>query len=142
MALFGIATGALIVLANAVPSLSEGAAAAILLGWAGIALACGAACAIAARRGLLAIDVGRRGLRTALALGSLVTAAMALIVVATATYVIALALDSGALAGEANGPLGLVSVVASVGLQLAVMATSASLATVTTARGWRAVRSA
>ena len=125
MALFGIATAALVVLANTVPSLSGGTAAAVLAAWSAIALACGAACAIAARRGLFAIDVGRRGLIAALSLGTVVTVSMASIAVATAIYLIALAIDSGALAGEANGPLGLITVAASVVAQLAIMVASA-----------------
>jgi hypothetical protein len=142
VALFGIATAALVVLANAVPPLSAGTEAAVLVGWSAIALACGVACAIAARGGLFAIDVGRRALTTALSLGTVVTVSMASIAVATAIYLSALAIDSGALAGETNGPLGLITVAASVVGQLAIMAVSSSLATVTTVRGWRALSSA
>ena len=124
------------------PRSPGGTAAAVLAAWSAIALACGAACAIAARRGLFAIDVGRRGLIAALSLGTVVTVSMASIAVATALYLIALAIDSGALAGEANGPLGLITVAASVVAQLAIMVASAGLAMVTTVRGWRALRAA
>lgn len=142
VSLFAISTAVLVVLANTVSTFSGGAAAAMLGTWAAIALACGAACAIAARRGLFAIKVRRRGLTTALALGTLVTAAMAAIALGTAVYAIALAVNSGALAGERNGPLGVLSVELSIALQLGVMAVSATLATVTSVRGWRALRSA
>jgi hypothetical protein len=142
VALAAVATGALAALANAVPSLSDGASAAVLAAWSAIALACGFACLVAARRGLFAIDVGRRELRTALSLGTVVTVGMASIALATSVYVVALALDSGALAGRPNGPLGLISVATSVALQLVIMAVAASLATVTTVRGRRALRSA
>jgi hypothetical protein len=67
---------------------------------------------------------------------------MASIALATSVYVVALALDSGALAGRPNGPLGLISVATSVALQLVIMAVAASLATVATVRGRRALRSA
>jgi hypothetical protein len=141
VALLVISTAALVVLANAVSTFSGVAASAILATWAMIALACGSAWAIAARRGLFAIEVGKSGLTTALALGTLVTGAMAAIAVGTAVYAIALAVNSGALAGEPNGPLGVLTVEASIALQLAIMAISTTLATVTSVRGWRALRS-
>jgi hypothetical protein len=142
VALFGISTVALAVLANTVTTFSGGAAAAILATWGAIALACGAACAIAARRGLFAIEVRRRGLTTALTLGTLVTGAMAAIAAGTAIYAVALATDSATLAGRPNGPLGVPAVGVSIAIQLAIMAVSAGLAAVTSIRGWRALRSA
>jgi hypothetical protein len=75
----------------------------------------------------------------ALACGTLVTAAMALMALATALYMVALAVNASSLAGEANGPFGVPSVGISIGIQLMVMLVAATLAAVSTRRGWRAL---
>lgn len=141
VALFAIATTVLVVFVHSARSISHPAAGVAFGAWILIGLVCGALCALAARNGLFAIRVRRRGLVAALACGTLVTAAMALIAVATTLYVAALTLDASTLAAEGNGPFGVLSVAVSIGFQLIVMLAAASLASVSTRRGWTALRS-
>jgi hypothetical protein len=141
VALFAIATAALVVLAHSARSVSGTAAGMAFVAWIAVGLLSGVVCAFAAKNGLFAIRVRRRGLVAALACGTLVTTAMALIALATALYVAALTVDASALAAEGNGPFGALSVGASIGFQLIVMLAAASLASVSTRRGWAALRS-
>ena len=141
VALFAVATTALVVLAHSARSISHTAAGVAFVAWILVGLVSGGVCALAARNGLFAIKVRRRGMVAALACGTLVSAAMALIAVATALYVAALTLDASALAAEGNGPFGVLSVAVSIGFQLIVMLAAASLASVSTRRGWAALRS-
>ncbi len=135
--LFGLATAALVVVAHLRPVPSDAIAAAALAVWTGIGLACGIGCALAARRGLFAIAVPRDVLRVTAACAFVVALGMVGIAVATAVYLVALLRDAPGLAGQGNGPLELVSVAASLGIQLAVMAavaTPASLSALRTRR--------
>jgi hypothetical protein len=141
IALFVIATLALVVFAHSARSTSHTAAGVAFVSWILVGLVTGVLCALAARNGLFAIEIRRRGLVAALACGTLVSAAMALIAAATALYVAALTLDASALAAEGNGPFGVLSVGVSIGFQLVVMLAAASLASVSTRRGWAALRS-
>jgi hypothetical protein len=104
--------------------------------WILAGLACGGACALAARRGLFAIAVPRRRLVSALFCGAFVTAAMALVALATVLYGVALIVDASGLAGAPNGPFEATSVSVSLACQHLVMLTAAALAAVTTRRGW------
>jgi hypothetical protein len=141
VALFTVATTALVVFAHSARSISHSAAGVAFGAWMLVGLVSGGVCALAARNGLFAIEVRRRGLVAALACGTLVTAAMALIAVATALYVAALTIDASALAAEGNGPSGVMSVAVSIGFQLIVMLAAAFLASVSTRRGWARLRS-
>jgi hypothetical protein len=141
VALFAISTAALVLLAHSARSISHTVAGAAFLGWILVGLLSGGVCASAARNGLFAIRVRRRGLVVALACGTLVTGAMALMALATALYTLVLSVDAPGLAAAANGPFGAISVGVSLAFQLAVMLTAAGLASVTTRRGWRAMTS-
>jgi hypothetical protein len=141
-ALFAISTVALVVFATSAKSLSDTAAGVALSAWILIGLLSGGVCAFAARSGLFATRVRRQGLLAALACGTLVTVAMALMALATALYVGALAVNASSLAGQDNGPFGVPSVGISIGIQLVVMLGAASLATVSTRRGWLALTAA
>ena len=57
---------------------------------------------------------------------------------ATAIYAIALTLDASQLAGQPNGPFQLLTMTASLILQLVVMVGASALAAIATRRGWRA----
>ena len=141
VALFAISTVALVAFVNSVKTLSGTAAGAAFAAWILIGLASGVICALAVRSGLFATQVRRQVLVAALACGTLVTAAMALMALATAAYLIALTIVASGLAGEANGPFGAPTVGISIGIQLVVMIGAAGLASVSTARGWRALAS-
>ena len=140
VAIFAISTAALVVFANSARSLSDGAAGLAFSAWVLIGLACGVVCSLAARSGLFAARVRRRGLVAALTCGTLVTAAMALMALATALYAVALAVDGSGLAGQGNGPFGAPSVGISICIQLVVMLAAAGLAAVSVRRGWLAMR--
>ena len=73
------------------------------------------------RIALFAVDVPRRALRVAGACATVAALGMVGIAAATAVYLAALLADASGLAAEANGPLGLLSVGASLGVQLALM---------------------
>ena len=66
------------------------------------------------------------------------TVAMALIVLAGAGYFAFLLLDAPSLAGEANGPFGLLSVGLSLGLQVTTMSVAATTAAISVRRGFLA----
>jgi hypothetical protein len=69
--------------------------------------------------------------------GTIVTVAMIAIAASTAVYAIALTADASRLAAEANGPYQLLSVTASLIVQVVVMVGAGVIATVATTRGWR-----
>lgn len=139
LAIFAISTVALVVFANSAKSLSNSAAGLAFSAWMLVGLLSGGVCAFAARSGLFATRVRRQGLVAALACGTLVTVAMALMALATALYIVALAVNASSLAAEDNGPFGVPSVGISIGIQLLVMLTAASLAAISTRRGWLAL---
>jgi hypothetical protein len=119
--LFGLATAALIFIAHLRPVPSDAIDAAGLAVWTAVGLACGLGCAIAGRLGLFAIAVPRDVLRLTTACASATVLGMAGIALATAVYLVALVHDAPGLASQGNGPLELLSVTASLGIQLAVM---------------------
>jgi hypothetical protein len=121
VAVFGLATAALVAVAHAGSAPSDVVDAVILALWTGLALACGIGCAVAGRIGLLAIAVPREVLRFSAGCAVVVILGMVGIATATAFYLAALAHDAPGLAGHGNGPLGILSVGASLGIQLAVM---------------------
>lgn len=121
LVVFGLATAALVVIANLPPAPGRDLDAAGLAIWTMIALACGLGCALAARVGLLAITVPREFLRVASACAGVVVIGMFGISLATAVYLIALLHEAPALADRGNGPLALLSVAGSLTIQLAVM---------------------
>ena len=135
VAVFVVASAALVAVANSAGANSVGLAGAALVAWAAVGAACGGACWLAARRGIFALDLSRRRLSGVLLLGTAVTAAMALIVLAGAGYCALLLLDAPKLAGEANGPFGLLSVGLSLGLQVATMSVAATTAAISVRRG-------
>ncbi|HEX2708840.1 MAG TPA: hypothetical protein VHM66_12620 [Solirubrobacterales bacterium] len=135
MALFAGLSAGLIVLAHA-STAPTALGRAVFAVWILAGLACGGACALAARRGLFAIAVPRRRLVSALFCGAFVTAAMALVALATVLYGVALIVDASGLAGAPNGPFEATSVSVSLAYQHLVMLTAAALAAVTTRRGW------
>ncbi len=135
---FGLATAALVVVANAAPAPSEPLDAVILATWTGLALACGIGCALAGRLGLFAVTVPREVLRYTTACATLVALGMVGIVLATAVYLLALLHEAPGLAGQGNGPLELVSVAASLGIELAVMSALAIPAGLSAIRARRA----
>jgi hypothetical protein len=137
LTLFGLATGALLLVAHLPSAPGDAVAAASLVVWTGIALACGLGCAVAGRLGLLAIAVPRGVLHFATACAIVVVLGMLGITLATAVYLAALLHQAPGLAGEGNGPLGLLSVAASLGIQLAAMAALAVPAALSATRAWR-----
>jgi hypothetical protein len=139
VAVFGLATAALLAVANLEPARGDALAAASLAVWTGLALACGLGCALAGRLGLFAITVPKDVLRISAACANVVVLGMIGISLATATYFVALLHDAPGLAGAANGPLELVSVAVSLAIQLAVMVAVAVPATLGASRAWRGV---
>ena len=138
--LFAGLTGVLVLVAHSEHSYrttTAGGSAFIAWGLAG--LACGAVCVAASRSALFAVPLSRRRLVTAFACGTLVTAAMAAMALATALYAIALLVDASQLTGASNGPLQAMSTGVSLVAQLIVMVLATTLASTTTRRGWRAV---
>lgn len=136
-----IAFGALTVVAIAIAHASgpngspAGNGMAIVWGIAG--LACGTACVLACRAALFATPVAPDRLRVALVAGTTVTGAMLAIAAATTVYAVALSLDASRVAAESNGPYQLLTVTASLILQVIVMVAAAALATIAVRRGWR-----
>lgn len=118
---FGIAGAGLVVVANLRPAPSEALSAISFAIWTVLALGCGIGCALAARAGLFAITIPRDMLRVTSACAIVVVLGMAGIALGTAVYLAALAHDAPGLAGQGNGPLELLSVGASLAIQLAVM---------------------
>ncbi len=119
--IFGLATAALVVFANVGPAPSEAVDAAALAIWTVLALACGIGCALAGRLGLFAIAVPRDVLRLASACAAVVVLGMFGIATATAVYLLALLHEAPVVAHQGNGPLELLSVAATLAIELAVM---------------------
>ena len=134
---FGLTIAALVAVAHAGSPPSDALDAVILTLWTGLALACGVGCAVAARLGLLAIAVPRDVLRLARACAIVVALGMVGIAVATAVYLAALVHDAPGLAGQGNGPLEILSVGASLGIQLAGMVAVSFFAGAVAMRGSR-----
>ena len=105
-----------------------------------IGLMCGGVAVVGCRRALFATPVSRDRLVSSLTCAGLVTVAMIAITLATTIYAIALPLDAPATASSLAGPLRTFSVSVLVSIQLAVMLTATTLATITTHRGWYAMR--
>jgi hypothetical protein len=101
---------------------------------------CGGVAVVGCRRALFATPVSRDRLVSSLTCAGLVTVAMIAITLATTIYAIALPLDAPATASSLAGPLRTFSVSVLVSIQLAVMLTATTLATITTHRGWYAMR--
>jgi hypothetical protein len=135
-----VATAALVLVANGHPAPSEGARAAILAGWACVAIACALGCAVAARRGLFAAAMPAGALRLAAACAAVLAAAMVAIALATLAYLVGLVASATALAASPNGPLGTPDTRVSLLLVLVVMAAAAVPAALGAARAWRAAR--
>lgn len=125
---FLTATGALVAVANSGKGISSDESAAILLVWAAIAASCAGVCWFAARRGLFALDLSRDRLNRVLVLAATVTVLMGLIALATLAYGAVVTFGSSGFAGQSNGPLGLLSVSASIWVQAAVMLAAIALA--------------
>lgn len=139
---FVVLTAGLVLIAHRQPAhhLSTGAGGA-LIAWILAGCACGAICVVASRQALFAVPVAPRQLGATLIWGTLVTAAMAAITFAVAVYTVTLLVDASRIADQANGPWFMsTSTWLSLTLQAFVMAICATLATVTTLRGWRALR--
>lgn len=64
---------------------------------------------------------------------------MAAMAIAAGVYLVGLAIDVPGTGAKANGPLGLVSVTASLAIQVTVMLLATALASVSSLRGWRAL---
>jgi hypothetical protein len=129
---FGALTAAVIALAHA-----SGAGSGIALAWGIAGLACAVTCVLGCRTALFATPVAPARLRAALAAGTLVALAMLAIALATAVYAIALIADASHLAAGGNGPFQVLSVTASLIVQVVVMVGAGVHATVATLRGWR-----
>jgi hypothetical protein len=135
--LFGALTAAFIAVAHVHgPNHPTDVGGALAVAWGIAGLACGTACVLRCRTALFSTPAPVTWLRTSLKAGTLVTLAMLSIALATAIYTIALAADAPALAAEANGPFQVLSVTASLIVQVAVMVGAATLAAVATLRGW------
>lgn len=133
-------TGALVLLAHSDHGVHPSAAGRTGFAvWGLAALIGGVAVALAARRALFATTVSRARLLTALACATLVSAAMAVIALATTAYAVGLGLDAAALLSVPNGPIGNPSTEATLAVQVAAMGIAGTLAAVTSRRGWRAV---
>jgi hypothetical protein len=118
---FGIATAGLVVVGNLRPAPSDTLSAVSFAIWTVLALGCGIGCALAARVGLFAITIPRDMLRVTSACATVVVLGMAGIALGTAVYLVALAHDAPGIAAQGNGPLELLSVGASLAIQLVVM---------------------
>lgn len=130
-----LASGGIVLLASAAGPAPRGVAFGALVAWTLIAVAAGVGCVLTARRGLFAIPIRRPGLQALVVLGALVAGTMAAMTAATAVYLAGLISDAPSVGAQPNGPLGLVSVTASLAIQLAVMLVATALAART---AWRA----
>ena len=134
------ATAVVVLVANQDPAPSEGAATALLAGWALVGIACALGCALAARRGLFAAAIPTPVLRLAAACATVVAAAMIGIALATLAYLVGLVTSATALASAPNGPLGNPDVRVSLLLVLAAMIGAAIPAALAAKRAWRGAR--
>jgi hypothetical protein len=133
-------TGLMEWVASSQPAHSTSSAGGIaFLTWCLAGLGCGTVCVVAARGALFAVAMPRWRLITAFVCGTLVTAAMVTIALATTLYGIALFADASRLAASGNGPFQMLSTGVSLAVQLLVMVLAATLAATSTRRGWRAV---
>jgi hypothetical protein len=132
---FGALTAAVIALAH---HSAGGSGTAVVWGIAG--LAAGVTCVLASRAALFATPVPPAWLRGALVAGTIVAVAMLAIAVATVIYEIALSADAARLGGEPNGPFQVLSVSASLIVQVVVMVGAGALASIATVRAWRVER--
>lgn len=108
--------------------------------WGLACLAAGMVSVIAARRALFATSLSRARLLKGFFCATLVSAAMAVIALATTAYTLGLVLNAAALARVPNGPIGIPSTVATLVAQVVVMVIAGGLAALTSRRGWRAAR--
>lgn len=134
VATFVGATAALVLAAQAGAHLAAGVDALVLAAWSLVTLGCGVGCALAARRGLFAIEPGRRTLHLAATCAAAVAAAMAGIAFLTLAYLVVAATG---LASTPNGPLGTPDTRLSLLLQLAAMVAVAIPAALGAGRAWR-----
>lgn len=135
---FGALTAVVIAISHSQPpNHTSGVGNGIAVVWGIAGLACGATCVVACRAALFATPIAPVRLRAALAAGTLVSFAMLAIALATAVYAVALIADASHLAAEGNGPFQVLSVTASLMIQLVVMVGAGILAVVATTRGWR-----
>lgn len=132
------ATVALVLIAQARLGLAPAVEALILAAWTLLAVGCGVGCAIAARRGLLAIEIPRPVLGFATGCAAAVAFAMVAIAVLTGVYLVALIAGEPSLAGMPNGPLGVPGARVSLTLQLVAMVAVAIPATLAARRTLRA----
>jgi hypothetical protein len=138
---FFVLTAAFVGVAHAqAPNHASGAGSGLAILWGIAGVACGVTCVLACRSALFATPAAPTPLRGALGAGTLVTIAMLAIAAAAAVYAIALSLDATQLAGDPNGPFGLLSVTASLIVQVVVMVLAGALAAIATVRGWRGER--
>ncbi|MBS1860480.1 MAG: hypothetical protein JSS68_02090 [Actinobacteria bacterium] len=134
---FGLASAALVLVASLPPAPGDALAATSLTIWALIALGCGIGCALAGRRGLLAIEVPRGTLILARACATALAAAMVGIAALTAVYLVDLESIAPGLAGDANGPLGVPDVALTLSFVLIAMVALAVPAALSAIRAWR-----
>jgi hypothetical protein len=132
---FGALTAVVIALAH---GSSGGSGIAVAWGIAG--LVCGTACVLACRAALFATPAAADRLRAALVGATVVSGAMLAIAVAVAVYAVALTVDASHIAAAPNGPYQVLSVTASLIIQLVVMVGAGALASVATVRAWRVER--
>jgi hypothetical protein len=137
VATFVGATAALVLAAQAGAHLAAGVDALVLAAWSLVTLGCGVGCALAARRGLFAIEPGRRTLHLAATCAAVVAAAMAGIAFLTLAYLVDLVVAATGLASTPNGPLGTPDTRLSLLLQLAAMVAVAIPAALGAGRAWR-----
>jgi hypothetical protein len=133
---FSLASAALVLVAKANAGPPAGVAVLVFAAWSLVALGCGIGCAHAARRGLFAVTAPRRVLLLSGACATVVVAAMVGIALLTAAYLVDLTAAAPRLAGESNGPLGLVSVAASLAVLLAAMVAVSLPAALGVRRAW------
>ncbi len=135
---FGALTAVVIAFAHTQPANHiSPAGGAVAIAWAIAGLACATTCVLASRAALFAIPVAADRLRVALVAGTTVTGARLAVAAATAVYAVALSIDASRLAAASNGPYQLLTVTASLILQVIVMALAGALAAIAVRRGWR-----
>lgn len=118
---FVLATGAVVLLAHGHPHVGTAGVDIALVAWAGVGLVCILGCVGVARQGLFAVPASREVLRLAAVCAAAIVVAMLGIALATAVYLLALLADAPGLAADANGPGGLLSVGASLGIVVGAM---------------------
>jgi hypothetical protein len=134
-----IAFGALTAVVIA-PAHSSSGGSGIAVAWGIAGLVCGTTCVLACRAALFSTRVPAGQLLAAVAAGTVVTVAMLVIAAAVAVYAVALTADAPRIAAAPNGPFQVLSVTASLIVQLVVMVGAGALASVATVRAWRVER--